>query len=181
MKKTNPKLSENEIVQLLLQRDPKGINVLYDQYAELIYGLICKIVKIEDVADIVLQDTFLKIWKKIDTYHSYKGRFLTWVLNIARNTAIDMLRSKNYRESRQLTDFQGLPHEVLSNGMEIRVDDIGIRELVTRLDPKYTTIIELIYFNGYTYAEASETLNLPLGTVKSRARKAFRDLRTLLT
>ncbi len=169
---------EENIVSLLQKRDTKGIDLLYDHYANLIFGLIYKIVKADDIADLVLQDTFLKVWEKIDQYNQYKGRFLTWVLNIAKNTAIDMLRSKHYRESSKLTNIDSL----LSNPAktEIKIDDIGIKEMVGRLDEKYQIIIELIYFNGFTYAEAAEELNIPLGTIKSRVRRAFKDLRILL-
>ncbi|MEM8908954.1 MAG: RNA polymerase sigma factor [Bacteroidota bacterium] len=169
---------EQEIVVRIRRRDSKGIELLYDHYANFIYGLIHKIVKVDDVADLVLQDTFLKVWEKIDAYDQYKGRFLTWVLNVAKNTAIDMLRSKQYREGSKLTSLDQLPGRPAKT--EIRVDDIGIKEVVNRLDRKYQIIIDLIYFNGFTYAETAKELGIPLGTVKSRVRKAFSELRILL-
>lgn len=169
---------EEKIVALLQQRDVKGIELLYDHYANMVFGLIYKIVKSDDVADLVLQDTFLKVWDKIDAYNKYRGRFLTWVLNVAKNTAIDMLRSKQYRESSKLTSLEELPGRPAKT--EIQVDYIGVKEIINRLDEKYRVIIELIYFNGYTYAEAAEELAIPLGTIKSRVRKAFSELRILL-
>ena len=168
---------EEKIVSLLQDRNVKGIDLLYDHYSKMVYGLIYKIVKSEDVADLVLQDTFLKVWHKIDAYNKYRGRFLTWVLNVAKNTAIDMLRSKQYRESSKLTSLEELPGRPVKT--EIQVDYIGVKDIINRLDEKYRIIIELIYFSGYTYAEAAEELAIPLGTVKSRVRKAFSELRVL--
>ena len=166
---------------MLVARDVKGIDMLYDKYGSFLFGLVYKIVKSEDVAEIVLQDTFLKVWDRIGSYSRDKGRFLTWMMNVARNTAIDMKRSKNYNQTLKLIGLESVPISVTYAAPGLHVDTIDVRDIVSTLDTKYKEIIELVYFEGYTHVEASDKLGIPLGTVKSRIRKAFRDLRSLLS
>ena len=173
-------LSEQEIVTLLRQRDLRGISALYDQYGNFIFGLIYEVVNLEDLAEIVLQDTFLKVWNKIDSFSFEKGRFLTWLMNVARNTAIDMMRSKNYKQTMRLISLDSVPNDLEKTVLDIRMENIDLRDIVARLDKKYEEVIALVYFKGYTHVEVSDELGLPLGTVKSRIRKAFKDLRGIL-
>ncbi len=177
LNRTPIKKNENEIVALLTEREIRGMDILYDQYGDFIYGLICKIIQYEDLAEIVLQDTFLKVWDKIDTYSLEKGRFLTWMMNIARNTAIDMTRSKNYKQTLKLISLENVSPNTETLDLGVKIEHIDIRDIVSKLDDKYSEIIQLLYFKGYTHAEVAEELNLPLGTVKGRVRKAFKDLR----
>ncbi len=155
------------------------MDALYDQYGNYIYNLVYKIVKLEDVAEHVLQDTFLKIWNKIDSFNKEKGRFVTWIINIARNTAIDAIRSKHYKQSLKLISLENIPTRI-ENSTKIKVENLDIKDIVGKLDKKYSEIIYLIYFKGYTHIETSKKLKIPLGTIKSRVRKAFSDLRIIL-
>jgi RNA polymerase sigma-70 factor (ECF subfamily) len=172
-------ISDEEILTLLQNKDKRGVSNLYRQHAQLLYGLILRIVKVEHVAENVLQDVFLKVWQNIDNYAPSKGRFLAWVVNIARNASIDVLRSKEYKKSKATGGLEGGASDrqfAVGTGIE----NIGVRDAVKMLEPKYQLIVELIYFEGYTQIEVSEELDLPLGTVKSRVRKAFQDLKILL-
>ena len=170
-------LSEKEIVSLIVKRDVRGIDALYDQYGKYIYGLIFQVIKTEGVAEIVLQDTFLKVWNKIDKYSLQKGRFLTWLISIARNSAIDMTRSKNYKQSMKLISLNNVSISSEKTISGVNIESMDMRDIVAKLDPKYKELIELVYFKGFTQTEASDELGLPLGTVKSRIRKALSDLR----
>lgn len=172
--------SDEEIVALLRSKDVRGINALYDQYGSNLLGLVGEIVKVEYFSEIVLQNTFLKVWKNIDSFSIEKGRFFTWVINIARNSAFDMLRSKQYKQSLRLISLDIVSEETKTLGFNIKVENIDIKDIVSRLDPKYRELIELVYFKGFTHIEVSEELGIPLGTVKSRIRKAFKDLRFIL-
>lgn len=162
-------------------RDDLGIQYLYDQYANMIFGLIFRMVKRQDIAENVLQDTFLKVWNRIDTFDASKGKFLTWIFNIARNTAIDTLRSKSYQQETKLSTLEvsQLDNQTKYSAT-LKVDHLDIREIVGRLDVKYRKIIELVYFGEYTHVEVSKELKIPLGTVKSRIRKAFSELKIML-
>ncbi len=180
MKDTFQHFSEKEIVDLLVDRDIRGVSALYDQYGNYIFGLICRIIKYDDLAEIALQDTFLKIWNKIESYSIEKGRFMTWMMNIARNTAIDMTRSRNYKQTQRFISFDHVPPAQIKNGdVGLIMENINIRDIVSNLDNNYSEVIQLIYFKGYTHVEAAKELGLPLGTVKGRIRKAFKDLRII--
>lgn len=178
--KNTLQIQENYITTLLLKGDKEGIRLLYKHYNRLIFGLIYKVVKSEEVAENVMQDTFVKVWQKIDTYDTSKGRLISWVMQIARNSALDMVRSKGYKKNQQLNPVD----EVLANDQKysnmFKVDDIGVREIVNKLEPKHRKLVDLLYFEGFTQSEAAKELDIPLGTVKSRIRKAFSELRRML-
>ncbi|MEO1257435.1 MAG: sigma-70 family RNA polymerase sigma factor [Bacteroidota bacterium] len=178
LRNIHAKISDEEIVALLKNKDRQGISMLYTNYSRLLFGVILRIVKQQDLSENVLQDVFLKVWQNIHQYHPSKGRFPAWVMNIARNSAIDLVRSKGYRKNNSTAAVEPAMEQQFSS--EINVDHIGLRDLVQKLDPKHRRLIELLYFEGYTQAEVSEELAVPLGTVKSRVRKAFSDLRILL-
>lgn len=173
-------LSEKEIIALLLAKDEKGLEALYGLYANSLFGLIFNIVKHNDLAEIVLQDTYLKVWNKIDTYSAEKGKFITWLMNIARNTSIDMLRSKNYNQMIRLTQLEEVIRNQEKFEIQENLDNLDLKEFVAKLDEKCRVIVELVYFKGYTGSEVAKELGIPLGTVKSRIRKAFIDLRNTL-
>lgn len=180
LEKTKMQISEQDLILLLKDQNTEGMEVLYDRYASRIYGIIRRIIPMEDFAENVLNDSLLKIWKNIHQYDSRKGRFLTWMLNIARNTAIDELRSKRYLTTTRTKEIESLTTFPQKASFELKIENIDVKDFVNKLAPKYQKIIELIYFQGYTHAEVSKELELPLGTVKGRVRKAFTDLRILL-
>lgn len=159
------------------EKDKKAIALLYDLYAPALFGVVLKIVRSEQTAEDVLQDVFVKIWKNSAHYNPGKGRLFTWLLNIARNTAIDKVRSAPFRQSEKNQTLDSSVHNYKSQSLNLNTEQIGLRELVEGLDGKYQEIIDLIYFQGFTQKEVMETLNIPLGTVKSRIRIALRELR----
>ena len=171
------KISEHQIVEMLHQNDRKVISIIYDNYAPALYGVVLRIVRSEEIAEDVMQDSFLKIWKNGQQYNSSKGTLFTWLLNIARNTAIDKTRSANFRRSNKIQPVDDFVNNKESTTGTIKPELIGVKELVNNLDSKYKEVIDLIYFNGFTQQEVSDHLNIPLGTVKSRIRIALRELK----
>jgi RNA polymerase sigma-70 factor (ECF subfamily) len=174
-------LAEDDLVALLRQRDQRGFAILYDNYSAALYGVVLKIVRTEETAADVVQDAFVKIWRNIGSYERSKGTLFTWILNVARNTAIDKIRSQEYQQTLQnqpLDDSVGMVER--ENPIETQVDALGVRTLVHRLRPEYRRIVELVYFQGYTQAEVAEELEVPLGTVKTRVKAALGQLRSLL-
>jgi RNA polymerase sigma factor, sigma-70 family len=171
---------DEEIISLIMAQDEQGMEFLYHKYSLYIYGFICQIIKLEDFAQIVLQDTFLKVWDNIDSFDIEKGVLLTWMIRIARNTAIDMIRSKNYSQMTRLVSLDNLHSNKKSTTNCISIDTIDVRSKIAKLDVKPRVILELIYFEGYTSSEVAKKLNIPLGTVKSRIRKGYKDLRKLM-
>ena len=173
---TSSKNLDTNIVALLRQEDKSAISLLYDNYSDSLFGVILRIVQQETLAEEILQDTFLKIWKYRESYDESKGRFFTWMLNIARNTAIDQTRLKSFSQKNQ--DIDNVVSIIDSREQEnFNVDAIGIRELIEKLPEEHRSIINLVYFQGYTHIEAAEALSLPLGTLKTRLRLAIVQLR----
>ncbi len=168
------KLMEERITGLLQSQDREAISLLYDNYSAALYGVVLRIVRSPDIAQDVMQDSFVKAWKYGPSYDAAKGRLFTWLLNIARNTAIDVTRSAGWKMSEKTTDLNSL---VGFGGATTDPDHIGLRKLVDNLDPKYRTLIELIYFQGYTQQEVEKELNIPIGTIKTRLRAAIGELR----
>ena len=173
------KYSEPELVQLLQQRSRHVFSYLYDNYSGALLSVIQNIVSEEELANDVLQEVFVKIWKQIASYDSSKGRLFTWMLNIARNASIDMIRSKGFQNSRQNRE---LTEDVYSAGgtSETKTDQIGLRKVVYSLKEEYRVLVELSYFQGYTQDEIAKMLNIPLGTVKTRLRTALIQLREII-
>jgi RNA polymerase sigma-70 factor, ECF subfamily len=97
-KLVDPKNDSALLVKLVQSKSESGFQTLYNKYCGALYGVIIKLVKRTDVADDLLQDTFVKIWKHIDSFDSSKGTLYTWMVNIARNQAVDYLRSATYQK-----------------------------------------------------------------------------------
>ena len=173
------KYDEPELVLLLKQRSQHVFSYLYDNYAGALLTIIRNIVSDEELANDVLQEVFVKVWKQIESYDSNKGRLFTWMLNIARNASIDTIRSKGYQNSQQNRE---LTEEVYIAGgtSEIRIDQIGLRKVVHSLKQEYKVLVELSYFQGYTQDEIAKMLGIPLGTVKTRLRTALIQLREII-
>lgn len=178
MYKTLSTITEKELVGLLKNKDKKGFELLYDNYSRVLYGIVLKIVHSESLAEDVLQDAFVKIWKNIDAYDVSKGTLFTWLLNVCRNTAIDRLRSQSYKHTNKIQSLDN--HVSMMDGQsqtQSAVDHIGLDKVVDTLKPEQKIIIDYIYFKGFTQAEVAEELNIPLGTVKTRVKSAINHLR----
>ncbi|UFH34594.1 RNA polymerase sigma factor [Flavobacterium acetivorans] len=174
-------MTQEELLVLVYKKDDKAFTHLYDMYSKSLFSVIHVLVRNREEAEDVLQDVFVKIWKNIDSYQESKGRFYTWIVNIARNTSIDMLRSKNFNNSQKNLSSDNFVHLLDDSSKLInKVDTIGMQEFVKRLKPKCIQIIDLLFFKGYTQQEASEELAIPLGTVKTHNRNCINDLRNYL-
>ena len=169
---------EKLIIRLLQQNDERAIELLYDDYAAALYGVVFRIVLSEEIAQDVLQESFVKIWKNGQQYNRSKGTLFTWVLNICRNTAIDATRSKHYRQNGKIQNLEQFVDETKQTEA-ININTLGLLQHVNNLEEKYRVIIELIYLKGHTQQEVAETLNIPLGTVKSRLKIGLRELRKI--
>jgi RNA polymerase sigma factor (sigma-70 family) len=171
-------LSEEELIRALKSKETIAIQALYDMYSGALLGVISRIIPHVEVAEDLLQETFIKIWNSADSYDSSKGRLFTWMMNVAKNLSIDKLRSKDFRNS---TKNQDLENNVSfideQKKVTFNADTLGLRDMVTAMKPEFTHVLDMVYFKGYTHVEAAEELNLPLGTVKTRIRMAIVELR----
>ena len=168
------------VLRLLRQRDEEGMRQLFTHYGGALNALILPIVPQKEVAEEVLHDVLLKIWHNIDKYETGKSRLFTWMARIAKNAAIDKVRSKEYRQSYKTDVIDEDVSRRKELSQTIPTDQIGIAGLLDHLDDKHRAIIDLLYLKDFTQSEAAKELDLPLGTVKTRARRALQQLRELV-
>ena len=166
---------EQNIVQLLEKGETTAINLLYENYGDSLYGVILKVTNNEELAQDALQETFVKVWKNAKKYDSKKAKLFTWLYRIAKNTAIDKLRSYNNKFEREVQIDKSNVYILPSSNLN--QDVLDLREHVARLDEKYQNVLKALFFEGMTQQEASEELNIPLGTIKSRLKIGLRELK----
>ncbi len=170
---------EKELVTALRSKDDQAFGYLYDHYSGALYSVVKQIVNDADTSNDVLQEAFVNIWRKMELYDESKGRLFTWMLNIARNAAIDKTRSKGFQQNSKLQpimDGDGANHPSVRMG----VDDFGLKKILQKLKEEQRLLIDLSYYQGFTHEQISKALDIPLGTVKTRIRSALTQLRTLL-
>lgn len=172
--------TEDLLVQRLRDRDEAAMTTFYDNYSAALYGVILRIVKKEEIAEDVLQEAMVKIWHSFASYDAGKGRLFTWVMNICRNLAIDKIRSRQYRVGSRTQPIDESAALRQAAEPTFRPEHIGLQEMTRQLSPEQRQIVDLLYFGGFTQSEVAEELNLPLGTVKTRARAAIKVLSKLI-
>ena len=171
-------MQQKILIELLTANSHKAIPLIYDKYSGALYGIILRIVKQEEVAQELLQDTFVKIWQKRSYFDNSKGRLFTWMAQIARNLSINYLNSKSCKNKSKVHPIASNVHAFQSH-YSIKVDTVDVGDMIKKLDDKYRQIVDLAYFQGYTQKEISERLNMPLGSVKSGVKIALRELKKI--
>jgi RNA polymerase sigma factor (sigma-70 family) len=176
--KENYIYTEDTLVAALRSHDNDAYQHLYINYRGALYTVISQFINDEEIANDVLQDVFIAVWKNIDKYDAAKGRLFTWLHTLARNTSINTTRSKNFKSQQKneiLSDFVSTLDNRESSQQNINL--IGLRKQVHLLREDYKNVLELSYYNGYTQEEIAQTLEIPIGTVKTRLRNALIELR----
>ena len=162
----------------LRNREKIAIEALYDMYSSSLYGVISRIVIDTATSEDVLQDTFVKIWNSFASYSADKGRLFTWMVNIARNLSIDKIRSKDFKNQNKNQELENNVTFIDEQRNTVyKPELLGIKDLVETLKPEQKSILDLVYFKGYTHVEAADELGVPLGTIKTRLRMAIVQLR----
>jgi RNA polymerase sigma-70 factor (ECF subfamily) len=173
---------DQEIAKRLKQRDPSAMAELYDRYAGLLYSVILRAVANQATAEDLVQETFLRIWNRIQTFDVERGRLEGWMVTIARNRAIDYLRSMRSQPGEATATLEDLEHAGLFVTRETEADLLTRRKAVSsalnRLNEEQRQVLELTHFQGLTQTEIAEKMRKPLGTVKSLVRSALKVLRT---
>ncbi len=179
-RKTKISLAEPDLIRAIRQKQRLGSEALYDMYSASLFGVISRVVPNQELAEDLLQETFIKIWNSFDSYDETKGRLFTWMVNLARNLSVDKLRSKDFRNNNKNQDIENSVITIdEQRSTTLNPEVLGVREMVDNLKPEAKAVLDLIYFKGYTHVEASEELGIPLGTVKTRVRLAIISLRKL--
>jgi RNA polymerase sigma factor (sigma-70 family) len=173
--------TEDELVFLLKQKNEKAFEYLYDNYSNALYNVVLPVVPDEEFAKDVLQKVFVKIWNNIESYQTDKGRLFTWMMNIARNAAIDFTRSKDGKYGQKnfsLTDYVNTND---NRTQSVNIETIGISQFLLALPADMKNVLDLVYLKGHTHEEAAELLQMPLGTVKTKVRNGLIELRKKLS
>ena len=171
---------DGELAKRLQRRDPRALADLYDRYGRLIYALILRVVRDGGIAEDLVQETFLRAWNRVQAFDAEKGALGAWLLAVARNRAIDYLRSAEGRQ-RNTTELQETEHPALFADMEKQLFNSDrvrrVKAALEKLSANHREVIELAYFEGLSQTEMAERMGQPLGTVKTWVRTALRTLR----
>lgn len=169
------------LVEKFKEKDVKAFETLYEMYHKSVQGVVYNIVRDQELAEEIAQDVFIKAWNSAESYSASKGRFFTWIINIARNAAIDKTRSKNFKNNLKNQNAD-IFVDILENhdSLDAKTDAIGMKQFVSKLKATCIQVIELLYFKGFTHKEVAESLDVPLGTVKTRNRNCINELRLML-
>ena len=167
---------EKEIIHLLKNGDKKAIKLLYESYSDSLYGVIKKIISDDETAQDVLQESFVKVWRYSKKYDSSKAKLFTWLYRIAYNTAIDKVRSLKNKD-KEVQMETSIVYKITAS--ELNQDVLDIKKHLKTLDDKYQIVINALFFEGMTQQEASDELDIPLGTIKSRLKIGLRELKKI--
>jgi RNA polymerase sigma-70 factor (ECF subfamily) len=174
--------TELRLLERIARRDQDALMELYRLYCNQVYALVLRVLRHPGLAEEVTQDVFLKVWHQSDRWNPNLGRFHSWLLTMARNAAIDRLRMEGRRPISDALDFEEATahlHSPAETGGSPWVDGQLLRGLLYQLSEEQRLLIELAFFHGYTHSDLAESLNLPLGTVKTRLRTGIQKLRSL--
>ncbi len=171
-------LEEAELVEALKSQKKIGADALYEMYSGSLMGIVNRVISDTEIAEDVLQEAFIKIWNSIQQYDPSKGRLFTWMVNVARNLAIDKVRSKDFRNHSKNQDLENHVNDIdETRSSTYKPELLGVKDLLQKLRPEQKIIVDMIYFKGYTHVEVADELAIPLGTVKTRLRMGIIELR----
>ena len=175
---------DRDLAERLKRREPQAMADLYDRYGRLAYSLIYRIVRDTGIAEDLVQETFLRVWNRAQGFDSERGALGAWLLAVARNRAIDYIRSTGGRMSRSSFEIQETENPAVFADFEREVlnsDQVRrIRGALEKLNPNQRNVIELAYFEGLSQTEMADRMGQPLGTVKTWVRTALKSLREQL-
>ncbi|MDZ4712241.1 MAG: sigma-70 family RNA polymerase sigma factor [bacterium] len=175
------------LIKKISEKDQSALSEFYDIHSKYLFTIIYYIVKDEAEAEDLLQEVFLQLWDKVDSYDDTLGNPLAWIVRITRNKSIDRLRSKSFKNRSTETDierFFNITEDSVSSNPEVvssmNQEQAEISSALKTLNQNQRDLIEFAYFKGYSQSELAEHFNIPLGTVKTRMRSAMMILRDKL-
>jgi RNA polymerase sigma-70 factor (ECF subfamily) len=172
---------DGALIERLKRRDPHALAELYDRYGGLAYSLVLRVVRDQAIAEDLVQETFLRVWNRVHSIDPAKNALGPWLLAIARNRAIDYLRSSAGRSRTLSVELDESDHAPLYRELEAGIllsDQLRrVKAALDKLQPNHRTVMELAYFEGMSQTEMSAKMGQPLGTIKTWVRTALRSLR----
>ena len=178
------RLADEDLMDRVRDGDPTAFSVIYDRHSSPAFSLAYRMVGRRNLAEDVVQEAFLSLWRAGGRYDATRGSVRTWVLGIVHNRAIDALRRATVHDSRRASD-EGIEERFeapeRTDAEAARRSEAGeVRAALGVLPPDQLKVIELAYFGGFTHAEIADMLETPLGTVKGRMRLGLEKLRGVL-
>lgn len=162
--------------------DRKDFRELYERTRRFVFSRILKLISDQSEAEELLQETYVRIWKNASSFDCSRGRAITWISALARNLTINRIRSSAFRATtlEQPIEFES---DIIDQGTDVELSmikvqrDAEISKKVQSLRPQYRQVLEMSYVQGLTYAEMSETLGIPVNTLKTWIRRAIIEVR----
>ncbi|MCY7361445.1 MAG: sigma-70 family RNA polymerase sigma factor [Ignavibacteria bacterium] len=173
------------LLKRISEKDSNALSEFYDLHSRYLYTVIYYILKDEAEAEDTLQEVFLQVWDKADSYDENLGNPLGWITRITRNKSIDKLRSKSFKNRSSEIDIERVFNLSTDTGNPEKISNITqeqseISKAISQLTDNQKELIEFAYFKGFSQSELSEHFDIPLGTVKTRMRAAMMLLRDQL-
>ena len=176
---------EAELVHRLKSREPQAMADFYDRYGRMTYALIFRMVRNTAAAEDLVQETFLRIWNRVQAFDAEKGALGPWVLTVARNRAIDYIRSVDGRMAQNTFELEKLEQPAIFKGFDndiLNLDRVKmLKAAFEKLTPNQRVALELAYYEGLSQSEMAERMQQPLGTVKTWVRTALKTLKEQLS
>jgi len=170
-----------DLARRLKTRDPHAMSTLYERYGRLAYSLIFRLVRDASAAEDLVQETFLRVWNRAQSFDERRGALGPWILTVARNRAIDYVRSVSGRMSAGALQLDRLENPALFTQLEdsaLSVDRARrLKAAFRKLTEQQRIVIELAYYEGLSQTEMADRMQKPLGTVKTWVRSALKALR----
>ncbi|HXE64837.1 MAG TPA: sigma-70 family RNA polymerase sigma factor [Bryobacteraceae bacterium] len=172
---------DEDLAGRLQRREPDAMKDLYDRFGKLAYSVVLAIVRDASIAEDLVQETFLRVWNRIQAFEPGRGALGPWLVAIARNRAIDHVRSSSSKMDRNAFELDVREHPALFVDMQREVENTDhariIRAAIKKLNPNQQKVIELAYYEGLSQTEMAERMGQPLGTIKTWVRAALGVLR----
>jgi RNA polymerase sigma-70 factor (ECF subfamily) len=169
------------LIERIVARDQAAVGELYDRHFRLLFGLILRIIRDRSEAEEILQEVFVLVWTRAETYNVSIGPPAAWLVRVARNRAIDRLRANNVRLRAIESAPEPEPAESPESRASLSEQQRAVADALESLPPDQRVLIEQAYFLGLTQSELAERFKLPLGTVKTRIRTGMLALRERLS
>ena len=175
------KLDDSALVVLVARRDEAALGALYDRYSRLVFSLALRVVGERTLAEEIVMDAFVSVWRAAGTFVEERGRFVAWLTSVARHRAIDELRRLNVRPEGSAVELDEAIRisgpDPLEEVVDIRQRRQVVRRVLAQLPDAQREALELAYFGGLTQQEIADKTHTPLGTVKTRMRLGMLKMR----
>ncbi|MPZ23351.1 MAG: sigma-70 family RNA polymerase sigma factor [Dehalococcoidia bacterium] len=179
--------SDADLMAGMRERDVRAFETLFQRYSDLVFSTCLRVLADPALAEDMVQEIFIRVWRRPEAFDAERGKFVTWLLSVSRNRAVDEIRSRGRRRRHELGNViaveetpSGRESENPLASAELASEREAILEALSTLPAEQRTAIELAYFKGLTQQEIATSLKQPLGTIKTRVRLGMQKLRQFM-